>query len=340
MWYAFIDMMQCVPVLHVSQAWTPVNAREGCRLKYRDYYEILGVKKSATQDEIKKAFRKLAKKHHPDANPNNKKSEEMFKEFSEAYEVLGNAEKRKKYDEMANETRYSNGYDFDPAQTRYGKARTSQRTASENDFSDFFNAFFGGNSAGMGDIFGRGTPGGRQARTFAQDGGDSDAEIDIPLKDAFHGHEKKVVLRSGSSEKTISFKIPAGIRAGEKIKLAGQGEAGIGGGRNGDLIIKINLMEDKKFKMEGLDLETTLELLPWDAGLGCEVTVDTIDGKILVTTPAGIQTDGKIRVSGKGYRDMDGKRGDFYLRVKIVNPKVLSEEIREEYLKMKNRRIH
>ena len=304
-------------------------------MKYRDYYEILGVKKDATQDEIKKAFRKLAKKHHPDANPNNKKSEEMFKEFSEAYEVLSDADKRKKYDDLASDTRFQNGYDFDPAQTRYGKARNSQRTATENDFSDFFNAFFGGNSAGMGDVFGRGASGGRQARSFAQDGADSDAEIDIALQDAFHGHEKKVVLRSGSSEKTISFKIPAGIRAGEKIRLAGQGEAGIGGGRNGDLIIKINLLEDRKFKMDGLDLESTLELLPWDAGLGSEATVETLDGKIMITTPAGIQTDGRIRVAGKGYRDMHGKRGDFYLRVKIVNPKALSKEIKEEYAKLK-----
>ncbi len=305
-------------------------------MKYRDYYEILGLKKSASQDEIKKAFRKLAKKHHPDANPNNKKSEEMFKEISEAYEVLGNADKRQKYDEMASEAKFQNGYDFDPAQAWHGNRGSSQRTASENDFSDFFNAFFGGGSSGMGDMFGRGSTKMRQSRPFARDGGDSDAEIDVSLQDAFLGIEKTVVIRSDSSEKTIFFKIPAGIRSGEKIKLAGQGEPGIGGGKNGDLIIRINLLEGKKFKMDGLDLEATLELLPWEAALGTEATVETIDGRILISTPAGIQTDGRIRVAGKGYRDMHEKRGDFYLRVKIVNPKVLSKEIREAYAMIKS----
>ena len=304
-------------------------------MKYRDYYEILGVKKDAPQDEIKKTFRKLAKKHHPDANPNNKKSEEMFKEISEAYEVLGDAEKRKKYDEMASDARFQNGNDFDPAQTWRGRTGPSQRAASENDFSDFFNAFFGGDSSGLGDMFGRGTSRTRQARSFVRDGGDSDAEIDVSLQDAYHGFEKMVVIRSGSSEKTISFKIPAGIRSGEKIRLAGQGEPGVGGGKNGDLIIKINLQEDKNLKMDGLDLEAVLELLPWDACLGSEAAVETLDGRILINTPAGIQTDGRIRVAGKGYRDMHGKRGDFYLRVKIMNPKVLTREVKEAFASMK-----
>lgn len=309
----------------------------GRTLKYRDYYEILGVNKSASQDEIKKNFRKLAKKHHPDANPNNKTSEEKFKEISEAYEVLGDAEKRKKYDDLASDVKFQNGHDFDPAQAGYGNVKYERSSTSENDFSDFFNAFFGGSTTNMDDIFGKGTSGGRRVRSFAQDGGDHEAEISITLKEAFHGEEKKISIRNGATDKTISFKIPAGIKAGEKIKLSRQGETGINGGKNGDLFMKVSFIEDGKFRVKGLDLETTLDLLPWDAGLGSEVTVDTIDGKILVKTPVGIQTDGKIRVAGKGYRDMHGRRGDFYIRVRIVNPRVLSEKLKEEYLKIKNR---
>jgi curved DNA-binding protein len=306
-------------------------------LKYKDYYEILGVNKSASQVEIKKAFRNLAKEHHPDVNPNNKKSEEKFKDFSEAYEVLGDAERRKKYDDLENGENFQNGHDFDPAQAGYDNVRHEDGATSENDFSDFFNAFFGGRPTNMDDIFGRGTSRSGRVRSFAQDGADSEAEISITLKEAFDGNSKKVSIRSSKSEKTISFKIPAGIKSGEKIKLSGLGEAGINGGKNGDLIIKVNFSKDEKFKINGLDLETTLDLFPWDAGLGTEATVDTIDGKIVVKTPAGIQTGGKIRVAGKGYKDMHGRRGYLYIRVRIVNPKVLSEELKEEYLKIKNR---
>jgi curved DNA-binding protein len=305
-------------------------------LKYRDYYEILGVNKSVSQDEIKKAFRKLAKKHHPDVNPNNKTSEEKFKEINEAYEVLGDSEKRKKYDDLANDVKFQNGYDFDPAQAGYDNVRYEHKSTSENDFSDFFNAFFGGSTSNMDDILRRGTSGGRSVRSFAQDGGDIEADINITIIEAFHGYEKKVSIKSNASEKTVLFKIPAGIKVGEKIKLSGLGEAGINGGRNGDLFMKINFIEDGKFRVNGLDLETTLDILPWDAGLGSEITVKTIDGKILVKTPVGIQTDGKIRIVGKGYRDTHGRRGDLYIRVRIVNPRVLSGELKDEYLKIKS----
>jgi curved DNA-binding protein len=305
-------------------------------LKYKDYYEILGLKKDATQDEIKKTYRKLAKKHHPDANPNSKASEEKFKEINEAYEVLGDAGKRKKYDDLANETKFQNGYDFDPAQTGYKNVRYEQYSSSDNDFSDFFNAFFGGGSSSADDLFGRRSTGTRQARQYKQDGRDSEAEISINLKEAFHGDKKKVSIRGGTSEKTISFKIPAGIKAGEKIKLSGQGEPGINGGSPGDLYMKVSFIKDSKFNVKGLDIETTLDIFPWDAALGSEATIETLDGKILVKTPPGIQSDGKIRVPKKGYRDTRGKRGDLYIKARIVNPKIINEEIKNGYIKMKS----
>lgn len=312
-------------------------------MKYKDYYEILGVSKSASQDEIKKAFRKLAKRYHPDTNPNNKAAEEKFKELSEAYEVLGTEEKRKKYDDMGNEVKYKNGADFDPSQAGYRNYQYQQRTqaqASENDFSDFFNAFFGGNTTNMDDLFRRSSSGSgrRSPRSYAQDGADSEAEIVITPREAFHGEEKKVTISNGNSSRTISFKIPTGIKAGEKIKLSGQGEPGINGGKNGNILMIVRFAEDDKFRINGLDLETTMDLFPWDAGLGSELPVDTIDGRILVKIPAGIQTDSKIRVAGKGYKDTHGRRGDFFIKVRIVNPRILSEELKADYSRIRNRK--
>jgi curved DNA-binding protein len=307
-------------------------------LKFKDYYEILGVNKTASQNEIKKAFRTLAKKYHPDVNPNNKAAEEKFKLSNEAYEVLGDVEKRKKYDDLANAEKFQNDQDFDPAQAGYDNVRYENTETQGNDFSDFFNAFFGGRpanggrSANMDDIFGRSEHG----RSFAQNGGDIEAEISITLKEAFFGLSKKVSIRNGKAEKTISFEIPAGIKPKEKVRLSGLGEQGIRGGKNGNLIIKVNFVKDEKFKINDLDLETVLDLFPWDAGLGSEVTVDTIDGKIMIKTPAGIQTGAKIRIAGKGYKDTHGRRGYLFIKVRIVNPKVLSEEVKEEYLKIKN----
>jgi len=307
-------------------------------MKYRDYYEILGVGKTATQAEIKKAFRNLAKKHHPDANPNNKKSEEMFKEISEAYEVLGDTDKRKKYDTLAEEAKFQNGRDFDPSQTRRGKSGFTQRTAPDNDFSDFFNMFFGGDTNNLSEMFGNNSNNKtRRTRNISQDGEDIEAEIAVPMKEAYHGIEKKVDLKGGISEKTISFKIPAGIISGGRIKLTGLGNPGMNGGRAGDLFIKIILLDDTLFRMNGLDLESPLDLMPWEAGLGGELKVETLDGKILVQTPAGIQTDGKIRIAGKGYRDSQGRRGDLFLRVRIVNPKSMDGELKEFYKKRKEK---
>ncbi len=306
-------------------------------MKYKDYYEILGLKKSATQDEIKKAFRKLAKKYHPDANPKNVVAEEKFKEVNEANEVLGDPEKRKKYDDLSREVKFSNNYDFDPRQAGYSNVKYERTSSDINDFSDFFNAFFGGFQNSGEDIFGRNRTVKRQTRTYAANGRDSEAEIGITLREAFFGHQKSVTVRSNAGEKNINFKIPAGIRTGEKIKLSGQGEPGLNGGKNGNLYMKVKILNDSRFKQYGLNLETTLDIYPWDAALGSEATIETLDGKISIKTPVGIQTDGKIRVAGKGYRDTKGKRGDLFIRVRIINPKVINSEIKEEYIRIKNK---
>ncbi len=306
-------------------------------MQYKDYYEILGVDKKAGQDEIKKAYRKLAKKYHPDAHPGDNKYEEKFKEANEAYEVLGDEEKRKKYDQLGQDQNFRNGFNFDPSQYGFGNnVRYEYQTGSNNDFSDFFNMFFGGGAFGGNDIFSRSTGrSGGFSRSYAINGEDSEAVIEITPEEGFSGTEKKISLRSESGDRAITFKIPAGIRQGEKIKLAGQGSPGINGGKSGDLYLKVSFKRGTVFEIDGMNLLAALELNPWDAALGLEVHFSTLDGKIVVKVPAGIQTDNRIRVTGKGYKDRNGKRGDLYIKVKIVNPTVLSSEQRELYEKLR-----
>lgn len=331
-------------------------------MQYRDYYETLGVSKNATQDEIKKAYRKLAKKHHPDTNPGNNQAEEKFKALNEAYEVIGDEEKRKKYDTLGQNFNFQDGYDFDPSRYGYdsdtfkhgntGNVRYEYRSGNANDFSDFFNMFFGrsGNSIDIDEILGRGrkdssysaggnnkyTSGGNRSHTyqFSMDGEDREAEIEITPAEGFSGGEKRITLKGDGYEKTISFKIPAGIKQGEKIKLAGQGTPGMNGGANGDLYLMVNFNKGR-FEIDGINLETNIDLAPWEAALGAEVPVETIDGRIVVKVPAGIQTDSRIRAAKKGYIERNGKRGDLYIKVRIVNPSSLTREEKELYEKLK-----
>jgi curved DNA-binding protein len=311
-------------------------------MEYKDYYRILGVDKSATQDEIKKAYRKIAKKYHPDARPGDKKAEEKFKEANEAYEVLGDPEKRKKYDQFGQSFNFTHGSSFDPSQFGFGKnVRYEYRTGGNSGFSDFFNLFFGGDSFdfNISDIFGRsGASSGFNAGGFTGNypirGDDVEAEIEITPEEGFTGTNKKITLKKERKDRTISFKIPQGIKEGEKIKLASQGNPGANGGANGDLYLKVKFKKGN-YEVDGMNLLAPLDLMPWQAALGDEVLADTLDGKILVRIPAGIQTDSKIRVANKGYRDRKGNRGDLYFRIRIMNPISLSDKERELYRQLK-----
>lgn len=325
-------------------------------MKYKDYYEILGVDKKASQDEIKKAYRRLAKKYHPDASPNDKKAEEMFKEINEAYEVLSDEEKRKVYDQFGQNTNFKHGFDFDPSMFGFGNNVRYEYTASDADFdgfSDFFKMFFGrgkgGSTFNIDDLFGRSSvfsgsfrPGRSysfdrfsSSDRFAVAGEDVEAVIEITPQEGFNGSEKTISIKTGRNEKTISFKIPAGVKDGEKIRLAGQGNPGPAGGKNGDLYLTVKFKKNSGFELNGLDLLADLNILPWEAALGADVPFEAIDGKIIVKVPAGILTDNKIRVAGKGYKDRTGKRGDLYLRARLVNPKTLTEEQRRLYEQLK-----
>lgn len=304
-------------------------------MQYKDYYSILGIDKNASQDEIKKTYRKLAKKYHPDTNPGNKQAEEKFKDINEAYEVLSDPEKRKKYDNFGNEYNFQDGYNFDPSQFGAGNNfKYEFRSGGGGDFSDFFNMFFGGGGFDFGDIRGKAGAKGR-GMNFAYAGENIEAEIEITPEEGFNATEKRVSLRGRNGEKSLTFKIPKGVKDGEKIRLQGQGEPGVNGGQNGDLYLSVKFKDGSRFTLEGNDLAMTLDVFPWDAALGGEMPVDTIDGRILVKIPAGIQTDSKIRVPGKGYVDRNGRRGHLYIKIRIVNPAVITYEAKELYEKLK-----
>ncbi|MGE5473350.1 MAG: DnaJ C-terminal domain-containing protein [Ignavibacteriales bacterium] len=300
-------------------------------MQYKNYYDILGVDKNASSDEIKKTYRKLAKQYHPDANPGNKQAEEKFKDINEAYEVLGDEEKRKKYDMLGNNMNFRN---FDPSQ--YRGYRTENRSDS-SPFSDFFNVFFGKNAINLDDIF-SGLGFGSGQRTYAEregefdtrksvfsDGADIETEMTITLEEAFFGGEKKLTLRQ--EDKIYIVKIPAGIRNGEKIRLAELGYLGANG-RKGDLYINIKIKEDNYFRLEGSDMVVTLPLAPWEAALGCQAKIRVIDGTLSIMVPAGIQSGQRLRLAGKGYRSGGGGRGDLFAEILIVVPRTMNGEER------------
>lgn len=320
-------------------------------MQYKDYYSILGVEKTATQDDIKKAYRKLAKKFHPDMNPGNKRAEEKFKEISEAYEVLGDEQKRKKYDMFGSQAQFANGADFDPAQYGWKGGNIRYEYAGSGDHSDFFNMFFS-DAFDLSGIFGSARSGGRTARVYEnadfgdlfgrqgansriREGENLEAEIEITPEEGAAGVEKRISIQTQSGTKTINFKIPKGVGNGETIRLKGQGYAGANGGKPGDLLMKVHIKPSEKFVLEGNDLVTAIDVYPWDAALSGKVSVETLDGRIIVKIPEGMHPDSKIRVAGKGYPSRSGKQGDLYIKVRIVNPKHLTAEQKGLYEKLK-----
>jgi curved DNA-binding protein len=320
-------------------------------MQYKDYYAILGVDKTASKDEIKRAYRKLAKQHHPDANKGDKVSEEKFKDISEAYEVLSDDEKRRKYDMFGSQAQYAHGADFDPSQFGWtGNVRYS--TTGSGDRSDFFNMFFsdafdlsslfGGARTGrttahvfegddLSELFG-GRTAGRTSRV--RDGRHIETQIEITPEEGATGTERRISLQTETGVRTINFRVPRGVKDGETIRLKGQGHPGVGGGQAGDLRLTVKL-KGGKFSFEDGQLVTQLDLYPWDAALGAKKTVDTLDGRIAVNIPAGVQPGSKIRIAGKGYPSRDGSRGDLYLKLRLINPVYLTSEQKALYEKLR-----
>src|ERR1700688_2556853 len=306
-------------------------------MDFKDYYSTLGVAKTATEKEVKQAFRRLARKHHPDVNPGDKSAEEKFKEINEAYEVLGDPEKRKKYDQLGADWNRPGGFQPPPGWQSEGQQPGGgshqwggdgggiQFEFGGTGFSDFFEAFFGG---------GRGRSafggfGGRQAT--AERGADVEADILVTLEEALHGSTRTVSLRRAGSNKVENYqvKIPRGVHEGERIRLAGQGEAGARGGKSGDLFLRVRLAKHPDFSVEGSDLIHEVKIAPWQAVLGTELKVPTLEGKVRLKIPPGTQGGQRFRLREQGLPGISGKRGDLYVVAQINIPKKLSERERE-----------
>lgn len=324
-------------------------------VKFRDYYELLGVKREASADQIRQAFRKLARKYHPDVNPGDRSAEEKFKEINEAYEVLSDTEKRKKYDELG--PNWKSGADFTPPPD-WGRADFrdfGDVFGGASGFSDFFESLFGGAKSGR-------ATGQRRAskRPSAFRGQDSEAEMTISLEDAHRGGIHRITLKgvrscsecdgsgvsagricptcrgSGQvlSPKTIDINVPPGARDGSVIKLARQGQPGSNGGEPGDLFIKIGIEPHRLFSVSGDDTVVEVPISPWEAVLGAKIQVQTIDGKAEVKVPPGSQGGQRLRLKGQGLNKRGGGRGDHYVKLKIVVPPHASEREKQLYAEL------
>jgi curved DNA-binding protein len=299
-------------------------------VKFRDYYEILGVARSAKEQEIKKAYRKLARKYHPDLNPNNKESEEKFKEIQEAYEVLSDAEKRRKYDQLG--ANWKNGAEFTPPPNWGGGGFQGTINVEDlfghagqergNAFSDFFEVLFGGmGGAGGTGGFGDGAAGtGARARPGrAAPRGDAETELTLPLEEMHRGTQRKLTVQLGNTQKTIDVRIPPGARDDSKIRIPGGGPGG------GDLYIRLHQQPHDRFTVKGDDTEVDVAITPWEAALGATVQVPTLDGTSDIRVPAGVGSGQRMRLRGQGLNIRGTGRGDHYARLKIVLPKELTD---------------
>jgi curved DNA-binding protein len=304
-------------------------------VQFRDYYETLGVSKTAGEDEIKSAFRKLARKYHPDVAKDKKSAEEKFKQINEAYEVLSDSEKRKKYDQLGADWNQPGGFQPPPGwggqqgQPGGGFYRSGGDGGVEFEFggtgfSDFFEAFFGG---GRGQsAFGGGGRGFARQPSSAR-GSDVEADIMVPLEEALHGAKRAISLRRGGSNKveTYQVKIPRGVHEGQRIRLAGQGEAGAGGGKSGDLFLRVRLARHPDFTVEGSDLIHEIKIAPWQGVLGADIEVPTLEGKVRLKIPPGTQGGQKFRLREKGLPTAAANRGDLYVVTQINIPKKITE---------------
>lgn len=277
-------------------------------MKYKNYYKILELKSDrVSDDEIKNAYRKLAKKYHPDMNPDDEIASERFKDVNEAYQILGDETSKRKYDRIHNIYRVRDTIEdtkekinkegfSEMAQLIFGKKETNAKTKNT------------------------------KSKSTSTKGDNLESQIDISLEEAFFGVEKKLAFRNVEGKtKSISIKIPKGIKSGEKIRIAKQGKPSLNGGENGDLYIKVNLMNDKFLSLQGNDICMDLNISPWEAVFGCNVNVKNIDSTVVVDVPQGVQSGDVLRIANSGFWNEDGGRGDMLLKVKIMIPDRLTE---------------
>ena len=303
-------------------------------MKFQDYYETLGVARGASAEEIKQAFRKLARLYHPDVAKNKVTGEAKFKQINEAYEVLGDPEKRRRYDELGANWQGGAGAASPPRAGARGRARTP-RDESEFEFdgtgfSDFFESFFGRGREGFGyDPRSTGRPAGGE-EMFARQGSDVEADLLVTLEEALRGSRRKITLRrpgdDGEAERsdTYQVRIPPGVREGQRIRLAGQGGPGQGGGSSGDLYLRVRLARHPDFTVEAADLHCDLDLAPWEAVLGVQARIPTLDGTTSLRVPPGTSAGSQLRLRGLGLPRGDRTRGDLYATVRIQTPDSVS----------------
>ena len=284
-------------------------------VKFRDYYETLGVARNASDDDIKKAYRKLARKYHPDLNPNNRQAEERFKELQEAYDVLGDKEKRSKYDQLGQHWKSGSEFtpppnwhtEFDPSEM-FGRGRQGGfGRQNAGSFSDFFEMFFGGM--------------GQAARPHpSESGGDAETELTLPLIDMHRGTTRTLTVQLGRSRKTIDVRIPPGARHDSRIRIPGGGPDGA------DLYIRLKQDPNSVFTVKDDNTEVEVKITPWEAALGAAIQVPTLDGPSDIRVPPGVTSGQKLRLRGQGLNIRGGGRGDHLVKLSIASPKTLSRE--------------
>ncbi|HXS67971.1 MAG TPA: J domain-containing protein [Candidatus Polarisedimenticolia bacterium] len=306
-------------------------------VKYKDYYESLGVSRTASDAEIKKAFRKLAREYHPDVAKDKKKAEEKFKEINEAYEVLSDPAKRKKYDQLGANWKQGSDFQTPPGWENFaGSGRGFHgRTASGEEFhfggtgfSDFFEQLFGARGRGAG-FRGGGFGQGFEEEEYTERGRDIEGDIMVTLEEAMRGSVRQVSVRHNGRAETYQVKIPAGVTEGQKLRVAGRGEAGAGGGEAGDLYLRVRLAKHPDFKVDDHNLIYEAELAPWEAVLGANISVPTLGGRVNIKIPPGTQNGQKLRVRGRGLPLRDGGNGDLIVVTQVEVPKTVSEDERK-----------
>ena len=310
-------------------------------VEFKDYYRVLGVTPKATDEEIKKAFRTLARKYHPDVAKDKKSAEEKFKEINEANEVLSNPESRRKFDELGANWKAGAGSRTPPG--RAGGRPTGQRASGQANefqfegtgFSDFFEQFFGGRasrSRGASPFDSAEFENGQQEAAPALRGQDIQGDILITLDEVLLGamraiSVRRINARTGEEEtETYQVRIPKGVRAGQSIRVPGKGGEGVGGATAGDIYLRVRYAQHPDWQVRGADLVGHLELAPWEAVLGATVPVKTLEGSVSVKVPARFQAGHQLRVRGKGLPEGAAKRGDIYVGVAIQTPPHIGKE--------------
>jgi len=301
----------------------------------RDFYQVLGVDRTATQDEIQRAYRKLARAHHPDVNKD-PAAEDKFKDISEAYDVLSDPETRRRYDAFGPDfRRVPEGVDPETwnraasAGARRSGAGPGRRAAGDTGFTTEF-----GENIDLDDLLG-GLFGGRAGRGWGPiPGADQEATIELTVEEAYGGSRRSVTIEGGGQSRTLEVTVPAGVTNGQRIRLAGQGGRGSEGASAGDLYLIVRIARHPRYRVERRDLHVDLPLAPWEGALGTTVTVDTPDGEAKVKVPAGTSSGRRLRLRGRGLPNPRGTPGDLYAEVRIMVPKTLADEERRLFTEL------